>query len=422
VSFFESQSPQALAHMRIAVNFVGEDGIDCDGLSRELCDLVAEALVAPFADTGRPLFLLCSASGYSLPHPFADRIPLNPHLFRQLGIFFGKAVLDTLCGATRHIGLRLAPSFTKYLLDIPSDPADLQALDAMLYENLINHFLECNVQEYAQAVHMSDTLLFEDTIYNPDASFSGEQKTFRQLDPDTQQPRIVTEENKRDYILFLGTPHELATHRRLAAEGLRDWCCCYSVHNRLVASLETQLHNFRSGFWEILPPRVLCLFHSLELEVLLAGTSSCTAEEFIAEATISSLALHAPKKAMFIEAISTLTPAEMRRFLAFTTGSSTVPLGGFKNVMLQVQFDTAAPGTLPLGITCFNRLVRPVLLVVVVWLPSAITANMRRALLHRSSSTPPVPKRYGATSCSPSTKLKALAFDSIAARAVCVCV
>ena len=196
--------------MRIAVNFVGEDGIDCDGLSRELCDLVAEALVAPIADTGRPLFLLCSASGYSLPHPFADRIPLNPHLFRQLGIFFGKAVLDTLCGATRHIGLRLAPSFTKYLLDIPSDPADLQALDAMLYENLINHFLECNVQEYAQAVHMSDTLLFEDTIYNPDASFSGEQKTFRQLDPDTQQPRIVTEESKRDYILFLGTPHELS--------------------------------------------------------------------------------------------------------------------------------------------------------------------------------------------------------------------
>jgi E3 ubiquitin-protein ligase HECTD2 len=60
---------------------------------------------------------------------------------------------------------------------------------------------------------------------------------------------------------------------------------------------------------------------------------------------------------MLLEALATFTPNDMRKFLAFTTGTGTVPIGGFKNLKLQVRFEIGPQGALPLGITCFNRLV-----------------------------------------------------------------
>jgi hypothetical protein len=106
VNFISTKSVHELIHARLAITFEGEAGVDCDGLGRELCDLVAEALVArylplpdntaaaaaitttasplsPALSAARPLFLQCP-SGYCIPHPFADRIPFNPTIFRYI--------------------------------------------------------------------------------------------------------------------------------------------------------------------------------------------------------------------------------------------------------------------------------------------------------------------------------------------------
>ncbi|XP_024882774.1 probable E3 ubiquitin-protein ligase HERC4 isoform X1 [Temnothorax curvispinosus] len=124
-------------------------------------------------------------------------------------------------------------------------------------------------------------------------------------------------------------------------------------------SVETQFKAFHKGFHNVCGGRVLELFHSHELMLLLIGNENYDWEELEKNATYKDgYTKSDPTIVLFWQVFHELSLEDKKKFLLFLTGSDRIPIHGMKAIKITIQPMTDER-FLPAAHTCFNLLDLP---------------------------------------------------------------
>lgn len=147
----------------------------------------------------------------------------------------------------------------------------------------------------------------------------------------------VTEENKHDYV-------------RLMTE------------HRLLHSVKEQIDHFLIGFFDIVPAELISIFNEQELELLISGMPDIDMDDWKANTEYHNYTLSSPQIQWFWRAVRSFDKEERAKLLQFVTGTSKVPLNGFKELegmngfsKFNIHRDYGNKDRLPSSHTCFNR-------------------------------------------------------------------
>jgi hypothetical protein len=303
---------------RLNITFQGEEGVDAGGLVREWFSILAREIFNPnyalfTPASGRPsTFLINPASSIN---------PDHIHYFKFCGRFIGKAVFDN-----QRIDAYFVRSFYKHMLGQEVTWRDMEATDPDYFKNL-NWILENDMTEV--------------DYY----SFTVEENEFGKLKvvelvPNGENIR-VTEQNKQEYV-------------RLVCE------------HKLAKGVQEQLKAFLQGFHELIPEQIVgSLFDDKELEMLISGLPTIDLEDLKKNTDYVHYTADSDQIKWFWKALEKFSEDELAWFLQFVTGSTQVPLEGFKGLAGMhgpQRFSIhriRAEDRLPTAHTCFNQLDLP---------------------------------------------------------------
>lgn len=312
------------------VTFAGEPGLDAGGILREWFSLVCAELFS--AEMG----LFCTTHAENMSYwinPASGSVHEN-HLmyYKFAGRVFGKAILDGLvCDA--HFALPLL----KHLLGVPITFSDLEFLDEELYRNCV----------WMRENEGVDVLCVTFSVQTPEGDIVDLKPNGRDID--------VTDENKAEYLSLV-------------------------LQYRMLDSVSHQLTALLSGLYEIIPRSWLSVFDYQELDFFLCGLPVINMTDWKTHTNIRhhSKSQTSPGFAhenqvisWFWEVVESFSDEQKARLLQFSTGSSRVPVEGFKALMSASGYvhpftiQLIAPGSPPVGLfprahTCFNRIDLPI--------------------------------------------------------------
>lgn len=308
---------EAFKH-NFSIEFEGEPGMG-DGVKREWVALLSQELLNP----NYGLFM-ASADGTSFQ--ISPNSYVNPdHLtyFEFAGQAVGMALLHR-----QLLGVSFCRVFYKQLCGKPADYSDAALLDP----------------EYAQSLKW---ILDNDiTDCGLDLTFSTTTEHFGQSVQTELIPNganiTVTEENKQGFV------HLLASQK-------------------LTGAVRSQMAAFKRGFYELVPPYLVSIFHEGELEILLSGTAEIDAADWEQNAQYTGYTCDHPNILRFWEVVRGMSQEERANLLKFTSGTSRLPPGGFANLrgsngvqLFTISEDSSEdPNRLPTASTCFNLLRLP---------------------------------------------------------------
>ncbi|EDO06876.1 HECT-domain (ubiquitin-transferase) family protein [Babesia bovis T2Bo] len=303
---------------KLSVSFGGEEGVDAGGLTREWFNILAKEMFNPnyglFRREGRK-------QEFNHPNPLSGINPDHLNFFKFIGRVIGKAVYEG-----QHIDAYFCRSFYKHMLCRKITPADAQSVDPQFYENLTS-INNCRLED------MGLELFFSTEIDE-----FGKVKVI-DLVPDGRNIP-VTDENKQKYIELL---------------------CRHKVTN----GIKDQLDAFMSGFQELIAPELISIFDDKELELLISGIPTIDLRDLRENVEYVGYTDHSDQIVWLWEFLEGLDQNNLAAFLQFVTGTSRVPLGGFKNLMgmrgpQRVSIHrTFGDDRLPSAHTCFNQLDLP---------------------------------------------------------------
>jgi len=135
---------------------------------------------------------------------------------------------------------------------------------------------------------------------------------------------------------------------------------------RFVSRVKLQMDSFLTGFNELVPLQLLKVFDDHELELLLCGIGKIDVKDWKHNSVYKS-GYHANHIVIqwFWRLVLTFSNEMRSRLLQFVTGTSRVPMNGFKelygsNGPQQFTIEKwGSPNNLPRSHTCFNRLDLP---------------------------------------------------------------
>lgn len=147
----------------------------------------------------------------------------------------------------------------------------------------------------------------------------------------------VTEENKHEYV-------------RLMTE------------HRLLHSVKEQIDHFLIGFFDIVPANLINIFNEQELELLISGMPDIDMDDWRNNTEYHNYSASSPQIQWFWRAVRSFDKEERAKLLQFVTGTSKVPLNGFKELegmngfsKFNIHRDYGSKDRLPSSHTCFNR-------------------------------------------------------------------
>jgi len=147
----------------------------------------------------------------------------------------------------------------------------------------------------------------------------------------------VTEENKEEYVRLV-------------------------VENRLTGSVTEQMEHFLTGFHDIVPAELISIFNEQELELLISGLPDIDIDDWKNNSEYHNYTAASPQIQWFWRAVRAFDKEEQAKLLQFVTGTSKVPLNGFKELegmngfsRFNVHRDFGSKDRLPSSHTCFNR-------------------------------------------------------------------
>jgi hypothetical protein len=300
---------------QIKVQFVGEEGIDQGGVTKELFSL----LVSEVFDIKYGLWVFNADSRTAWPHPIAGIESSSE--FKLLGMIMGLAC---------HNGILLDAHFPialyKKLLGIETKGfADLKSVNPGLAKGLQK------LLDYVPAEEVEDVFCL-----NFEASYEafGEAVT-QELCPGGKE-LAVTGENRQRYVqLYI------------------DWV--------LNVSTELAMTEFKKGFELLLSGPTLQMLQPEELELLVTGTPHLDFKQ-LERVTVYDGGFTAddPTIKNLWTVIHSYTDELKRKLLLFVTGSAKAPIGGLSNMTLKVQKNGSSDSnSLPQAATCFNILLLP---------------------------------------------------------------
>ncbi|KAG9410505.1 hypothetical protein AC1031_018546 [Aphanomyces cochlioides] len=139
------------------------------------------------------------------------------------------------------------------------------------------------------------------------------------------------------------------------------------VRYLLFDRVQTQLEALLEGVYDILPPALLVPFDFNELELLVCGLPSVDVDDWKLNTMASSSLRNSQVYDWFWQVVEALGPEGRSKLLQFCTGSSRVPVQGFKGLTsydgnichFSIHGKDYTPEMYPVAHACFNRLDLP---------------------------------------------------------------
>ena len=316
---------------KLSIRFVGEEGVDAGGVTREWFQVLSRQMFNP---------------DYALfEHVASDRTTFHPnkhsaineeHLmfFKFVGRIIGKAIYEN-----RALDCHFSRAVYKRMLGKVVSIKDMETLDLEYYKSLI-WMLENDITDIITETFSMETDDFGATEI-VDLTENG-----RNIP--------VTEENKSDYV------QRVVEHRLTG-----------SVQAQLAKFLEgklfkdkTVLHfaNCFSGFYDIVPAELISIFNEQELELLISGLPDIDVDDWRNHTEYHNYTVSSPQIQWFWRAVRSFDKEERAKLLQFVTGTSKVPLNGFGQLegmngysRFNIHRDYGNKDRLPSSHTCFNR-------------------------------------------------------------------
>ncbi|RHY39867.1 hypothetical protein DYB30_001056 [Aphanomyces astaci] len=304
-------------HMPLRIEFIGEVAIDAGGLEREWFALVTEKLF----DETIGLFMCAHVESLAyVINPNSVEASADHLLyFRGAGRLLGRALLEG-----QLMKAHLALPVLKHLLGVPISFADLEFVDHEVYRSM----------KWMKDNEGVDALCLDFSVTN--RRISGDIEV---IDLKENGRHIeVTDANKLEYIYL-------------------------RLRYIMLESFSEQLQHLMAG---VIPQELILVFDYQELELVLCGVPSIDFADWKLH-TQSSDDMPADLLVWFWEVVEGFSDEERARLLQFTTGSSRVPVQGFKAL---TSYDgrichftlKAVPypeNAFPRAHTCFNRIDLP---------------------------------------------------------------
>ncbi|CCI44949.1 unnamed protein product [Albugo candida] len=312
---------------RLRIYFENEPGLDAGGLIREWYELLSDLL---FSDE---FGLFQSTKGERFGYWInASSVQITDHLlhYEFVGRLIGKALIEGY-----NMKVSLALPLIKHLLGVPISFSDLEYLDEDLHKNVC--WIKKN--DHAEVVGIDFTV----QQYQQDGS-----RATMELKPNGRNIE-VNDDNKKEYMELLLKYH-------------------------MFSSISEQLTALLKGLYDIVPAYLLTVFDYQEFDLLLSGIPVIDVDDWVSHTEVRWVKLekptHAERKVLqwFWTVLKKHFTAEDRaRLLQFSTGTSRVPVQGFKALTssdgrvrrFTIQFVQRGPppaGLMPKGHTCFNRI------------------------------------------------------------------
>ncbi|KAJ7761524.1 hypothetical protein DFH07DRAFT_815291 [Mycena maculata] len=302
---------------RLMVNFEGEDGLDYGGVGREWFFLLSHEIFNP----SYGLFEYSTHDNYTLQiNPASGINPDHLSYFKFIGRCLGLAIFHR-----RFLDAYFVPSFYKMILGKAMALSDLEAVDAELHRSL-NWMLDNDITD-----------VLDETFTMTEERF-GEHVTI-ELKPDGGDVP-VTEENKKEYV---------------------DAVVSYRISRRV----KSQFDAFMEGLLELIPSELINVFDERELELLIGGMAEIDMDDWTKFTDYRGYEKTDQVIEWFWQCIRSWPAERKSRLLQFTTGTSRVPVNGFKDLQgsdgpRRFTIERSGdPHGLPRSHTCFNRLDLP---------------------------------------------------------------
>lgn len=310
---------EMLKKSKLYITFVGEEGLDYGGPSREFFFLLSRELFNPYYG----LFEYSANDTYTVQISPMSTIVEDAHeWFRFAGRVLGLAVVHQYL-----LDAFFTRPFYKALLRLPWSLTDVETLDAEFHQSLL-WIKENDISE----VDMDLTFSVNEEVFG--------QVTERELKPNGKVIP-VNERNKKEYI-----------------ERMSKW--------RLERGVTEQTESLIRGFHEVIDSRLISMFDARELELVIAGTVEIDVKDWRKNTEYRS-GYHDQHQVIqwFWQAIEKFDNERRLRLLQFVTGTSSIPYEGFAALRGSNgprKFCIEKWGkisSLPRAHTCFNRLDLP---------------------------------------------------------------
>ncbi|KAH9813128.1 hypothetical protein DFH28DRAFT_377283 [Melampsora americana] len=302
---------------RLMIKFDGEDGLDYGGVSREFFFLLSHEMFNPFYC----LFEYSAVDNYTLQiNPHSGVNPEHLNYFKFIGRVLALAIFHR-----RFLDAYFITSFYKMILKKRIQLADMESVDAEIFRSL-SWMLDNDITD-----------VIENSFSVEDEKF-GEVVTIDLKEDGRNIP--VTEDNKKEYI-------DLIT----------QW--------RIEKRVADQFKAFLTGFNELIPQDLINVFDERELELLIGGMSDIDVDDWIKHTDYRGYQQDDQVIKWFWQAVRAWPAEKKSRLLQFTTGTSRIPVNGFKDLQgsdgpRRFTIEKAGEITqLPKSHTCFNRLDLP---------------------------------------------------------------
>ncbi|KAI5752762.1 hypothetical protein M8J77_020098 [Diaphorina citri] len=303
---------------KLWIEFEGEVGLDYGGLAREWFFLLSKEMFNPYYG----LFEYSAMDNYTLQINPMSGLCNEEHLsyFKFIGRIAGMAVYHG-----KLLDAFFIRPFYKMMLSKDIDLKDMESVDSEYYNSLL--WIKENDPSSLDLTFALD----EDSLGHT---------SVRELKPDGASIPL-TEENKDEYI-------------RLVIE----W--------RFVSRVEEQMKAFLEGFNALVPLNLIKIFDEHELELLMCGIQHIDVKDW-KQNTLYKGDYHANHIVVqwFWRVVLSFSNEMRSRLLQFVTGTSRVPMNGFKELygsngpqMFTIE-KWGSPENFPRAHTCFNRLDLP---------------------------------------------------------------
>ncbi|XP_071546530.1 E3 ubiquitin-protein ligase Nedd-4 isoform X2 [Panulirus ornatus] len=307
-----------LLRTKLWIEFEGEVGLDYGGVAREFFFLLSKEMFNPYYG----LFEYSATDNYTLQiNPYSGMCN-EEHLryFKFIGRVAGMAVFHG-----KLLDAFFIRPFYKMMLSKPIELKDMESVDSEYYNSLLW------IQENDPA--------------DLDLTFSVDEESFGRTSSHNLKENggniPVTNENKYQYI-----------------ELVINWRFVQRIHN--------QMEAFRDGFNDVVPVSLIKIFDENELELLMCGIVSIDVKDWRAN-TVYKGEYHPNHIVIqwFWRVVLSFTNEMRARLLQFVTGTSRVPMNGFKELYgsngpqlftIEMWGETK---NYPRSHTCFNRLDLP---------------------------------------------------------------
>ncbi|KAH7156147.1 hypothetical protein EDB81DRAFT_378977 [Dactylonectria macrodidyma] len=303
---------------KLNIRFHGEEGVDAGGVTREWFQVLSRQMFDPNYVLFTPV-----SSDRTTFHPNKLSGINDEHLmfFKFIGRIIGKALYEG-----RLLDCYFSRAVYKRILGKSVSVKDMESFDPDYYKSLC-WMLDNDITDI-----ITETFSVEDDEFGA--------TTVVDLIPNGREV-AVTEENKGEYVRLV-------------------------VEHKLLSSVKEQMESFLRGFHEIIPAELIAIFNEQELELLISGLPDIDIDDWKSNTEYHNYNPSSQQIQWFWRALRSFDKEERAKLLQFVTGTSKVPLNGFKELegmngvnRFNIHRDYGNKDRLPSSHTCFNQLDLP---------------------------------------------------------------